>query len=552
MRYLNTLWTYATDAAGYASKAAYSAASYAKSYFIDSKVESGIEAIGDKASQLVADKLQQALYGDKERYGKVRGTDQIVDIYYRNSPVLNNLMRSATGYSIDDFINNLPFGAKQLAGPLRTYLERTIANMLIDQISNLSVKRATTAALMAANNYTQAQIEDYIEKTFANETADSNLTDLLDSKDIRRNSGSVPNLDVELEDQLGLSEVLNYYKAELQLKLDGYLKEALVEGIAEAASIVSEQAVTSGIKKVKRASLGVAAASAPIGSLPLAAIALGAGLALDEVKETAQAYAAGSSRKRAKQAAQRYLPTHVIPVDTAALGKISYEEVQFEAKEGAMSFELMHVERATLSRWAEKQAQVIATPLTQAINHLRERIKGRDQYKTSQIPEVMKNWLRDNDFSKLNSLRNGYVAIEKKLWNLSLDMMMLNEFAAGIRDDLTIDDETTYYSDDNRLAGIQAGEQQFKALEQQAQVLLAEAEMLKRRHTHVENKQRRLDLVEPAMKRINQLVGFVQEDVKDAQVTFEEAYAEEALKEEKQAAKTKKPTMSLSRSATAA
>ena len=159
--------------------------SSAKQAFIDRPFEKKADAIGAKASELVSQRIQHALYGDPERYGVVRGTNQQVDIYFKNSPILNNLMKSATGYTIDDFINSLPMGVKQAAAPLRTYLENMLARMLVEKLSEVSVKKATVAALLASKNYTEAQISAYLNTYCKDEPIDPAIQKLINERSVQ-------------------------------------------------------------------------------------------------------------------------------------------------------------------------------------------------------------------------------------------------------------------------------------------------------------------------------------------------------------------------------
>ena len=216
---------------------------YAMGYFSDT-IENKIDSVGDKASEIVADKIYNFLYADTTQYGINNKTGERVTIYNKNSPVINNLFKSATGHTVDNILDALPLGAKQISKPLRTYLENMASEVISHQLSNLVVKKLTVATLMAASNKSQAYISDYFN---SNQEKDKNLI----SKEI---NNIIPTIseneqalleeqfkDINFEGNTSLMNVLNRYKAHLQSHLNDVIRDYIVEGIAEASRVVGEQ-----------------------------------------------------------------------------------------------------------------------------------------------------------------------------------------------------------------------------------------------------------------------------------------------------------------------
>jgi hypothetical protein len=494
---------------------------------MDYQLKAQIEAIGDNASHLVAKKIQRALYGDSERYGVVRDTDQVVDIYYKNSPILNKLMKSATGFSIDDFINSLPIGVKQLAAPLRTYLENMIANLLIEQLSQLSVKKATTATLMAASHYTQAQINQYINQQFSGESKDPEIQALLKAKVIQDSAKKSVNIESILRDEattdgISLRDVLNFYKAQIQVKLNNSLREALVKGISEAAGHVSAELVEKGVNYAEAASATTAVATGLTGFLPATALSAGVAYALEKAKLPAQQYASSRAKDNARKAAQHFLPSEIISVDYDALGKASYSTVKDE--ETDIEFALLDIIQPTFTRWAEEKYQATKTTLTQVLNDLRRCFTLNQNQQDTKIPEVIQNWFRDNDFPKLKAIREAYVESERTLKNLDLQLMNICEYAYGIREDINGE----YVP--NRRKGLALCQTQLESILQKIEEAKAKPELISNRYRQVENPKRRQDLVQGANQRIEGLSKDMSTYVKRVKDAINEA--EKDLREE--------------------
>lgn len=524
------LFDYVYDAGVYVRDSVYSGASYFKSTVVDPRLDKKIDEVGDVASQFVADRVVKALYGDPERYGKVRGTNQHVDIFYKNSPILNKLMKSATGYSIDDFINSLPVGIKQVAGPLRTYLENMVAKMLVEQISQLSVKKATVAALMAANNKSQSEIQRYLEENFKGiDEAEEALKDIIKDKTIQEAAQKEVDIRATLEQEgeegISLMDVLNNYKAQAQAKLNHVLREALVEGIAEAANAVAGEGASYTIDNTEKAAAALGVLLGVTGAVPTAALAGGAAYATSKVKAPISDFVGLTAKERAKDAASHYLPAEIIPVDYDAMGKVTSETVTPVSSDTDLEFELLDFVQPTFTKWAEEKFKVARTALTETLNALRKQFQYNQSNGTSKIPEVMQNWFRDNDFAKLNATREGFIQAEKALWNLDLDLMGVCEYAYGIREDINGEYPAS------RAEGLQLCQKELDRLSSKVEGIVSKANRAAIQNSRVENTQRRDNLVNPAKSRINEMAKGVENYLVKVKEAIAEAQEEEAKDE---------------------
>lgn len=523
------MFDYVYGAGAYVRDSVYSGAGYVKSYVVDPRIDKKIEEIGDAASICVADKVYKALYGDPERYGKVRGTNQHVDIYYKNSPILNKLMKSATGYSIDDFINSLPLGIKQIAGPVRTYLENMIAKMLVEQISQLSVKKATVAALMAANNKTQTEIKRYLDENFKGlDEAEEALKEIIQDKTLQEAAHKEVDIRATLEEAgeegISLMDVLNNYKAQAQAKLNHMLRDALVEGIAEAASTVAGESASYTVDSTEKAAAALGVLLGVTGALPTAVVAGGAAYASSKVKTPISDYVGSAAKQKARDAASHCLPAEIIPVDYDAMGKVTSETVTPVSNDLDLEFELLDYVQPTFTKWAEEKFKVARTALTETLNSLRKQFQYNQTHGISKIPEVMQNWFRDNDFAKLNSTREGFVQAEKALWNLDLDLMGVCEYAYGIREDINGEYPAS------RAEGLQLCQKALEQLASKVEGIVSQANRIATQNSRVENTKRRDDLVNPAKSRINEMA----KGVENYLLTVKEAIAEAAKEEAKE------------------
>lgn len=521
---------YVYNAGAYVRDSVYSGASYFKSAVVDPRLVKKIDEIGDVASQFVADRVVKALYGDPERYGKVRGTNQHVDIYYKNSPILNKLMKSATGYSIDDFINSLPIGIKQVAGPLRTYLENMVAKMLVEQISQLSVKKATVAALMAANNKSQSEIQRYLEENFKGiDEAEEALKDIIKDKTIQEAAQKEVDIRATLEEAgeegISLMDVLNNYKAQAQAKLNHVLREALVEGIAEAANAVIGEGASYTIDNTEKAAAALGVLLGMTGAVPTAVLAGGAAYATSKVKAPISGYIGSTAKQRAKDAASHCLPAEIIAVDYDAMGKVTSETVTPFSSDTDLEFELLDFVQPTFTKWAEEKFKVARTALTETLNSLRKQFQYNQTHGISKIPEVMQNWFRDNDFAKLNATREGFVQAEKALWNLDVDLMGVCEYAYGIREDINGEYPAS------RAEGLQLCQKALEQLASKVEGIVSQANRIAAQNGRVENTKRRDDLVNPAKSRINEMAKGVENYLLKVKEAIAEAQEEEAKDE---------------------
>lgn len=511
---------------------AWDAVSFQAKKAVDETVKQKIDEVSSQASQAVADKLFNFLYQDPERYGLVQGTKQRVDIYYKNSQVLNNVMRMATGFTIDEYIKELPPGLKQLAGTIRTSLESMVAKIILEQLTDLSVKRLTTHALLKSYGYTEEQILNFIKNNVTG-TGTPEIKAILKENELKQKASISPDLkalaDQKTEDGISLLDVYKYYKYSIEQNLNNYVRASMVEAVAEASGTLSAQAIENGLKKVEQTAAGAGMALLPFGLVTPAIAGLGIGYGINQIKDPLKAAASEKASHIARCATEHYLPTDLFSINHEDGGKVTFTEIN-DVDDEAFGFYNMSVLTPTFNRW-------VKTKLSGILQELRNLCSSKSQG-NSNIPVVTANWFVDNDFSKLNNMREAFVTAEKEYRNLDYTLMNICEFASGIRND--VDGQPyDFFNVEQRKEGLKKCQETLEAMSMRiAEIQGKTKAAVNHPSNKVDNAKRRDDLVNKSntvldemVKKLKTYTYKVEEAIKEAQI--ETAKEEAAAKVER-------------------
>lgn len=495
-----------------AKKAVGAVGSFAKQQ-LDSTVEQKIEEISTTASDLVAEKIHAALYREPTMYGKIQGTQQKVDLYYVNSNIINNVLKAATGRSLDDFINQLPVGLKQLTGFARAKLENVIANTILHRLAGVSIKPLIAKILHESYGFSQEKVQAYLDAM-----ADSSepLQEIINDSQLKKAAtNNAPAMDDDSD--IGLLDVIKYYQYRVEAYLNDTLRTAVIDAAAQAAQTIAMGVTESAINQTT-AAVTVSA----LGTIPILGVGAGlAGIASTQFllvgKEKLKELSSEKAYQRMKTAAERLVPQEIIPVHYEYAGRTFEENVQIDAGQGEeWDFCHMTIIAPTFSQWISTKYGNAASHFYHLIEEIQNHWSGK--INTSAIPTIYKNWLQDNDFPKLDAMRKAYISAENKLHSLDLTLMNLCEFASGIRTD--VDGETFDFMD---AKGLDKCQQKLAEIQEQTMKIQQEAKRVAQNHLQVDNVKRRNDLVIPANAALDKLATQINQYAQKVQIIINEA-----------------------------
>lgn len=423
---------------------------------LDNRTESFIQQVKEASTVFVAEKVKDALFLDSERYG-VDQDNRRVKIYMNNSQILEKVFKLATGQTLTQYIQSLPLGVRQAAGALRARLERMVANTLVEKLSELSVGRTVERVLLQGYGIAKDAIAERIDARYQDKGADINphLEAIL--SDVNLKSLTAANVNAEVS-----STTAKENKATAEIAIDaknvaeetafqtmglqdvfGRCEYQLKSYLNTLAQDATGYAIRKGLRKVSEASMestfnlgvGGLVAAASVSSMGLASPAVGVtSLAASQLANQFKDSAVQTAGDRAENFAESLLQQsdlyqrEFIALDHSKSGQYQVvEEIDADSElNDGEGWEVVDHKPFSFSEWAKDK-----------LHQLRECFTYEANRRTSGVQEVTRHWFRDNDFDKLSKIREAYVACEKRLIALELELMEATEYARGQRDRIT-------------------------------------------------------------------------------------------------------------------
>lgn len=495
---------------------------------LDARTEAFIQEVKDASSRFVAEKVKDALFLDSDRYG-VDAEGRRVKIYLNRSQILDRAFKAATGSTIDQFIQNLPFGVRHFTGVLRSRIENMVATQVIGKLSGLAVGKTVEKILLQGYGHAKQAIADRIDARYETE-ADSNphLDAVLNETDLQAviaittsidpveapvlaspASTVVPAVEIKgLSEQdnqqsIALKDVIGRCEYQLKCYLNGLAQDVTAYGVKKGLRTVTEEAMVRTFDYSSAAVSTAGAAATLAGANPAFGIL---GITATQMANLTKPYAVKTAGNKAEAKAEEWIKQSDLyqreffnlEHEKSGQYKVTVQKDEESLLDDDNEFEMVDHRDYSFTEWAkDKKHQVVdfVEKVTETLRQLDSYFVRKAEERTSSIPAVSSgwtSWFRDNDIEKLVKIREQYVACEKKLIVLELKLMEATEYARGQRESITVE-------------GLQQRRENIALYTEEARKVKLEMQTAVAKIDRVENAARKAEVVTQGEKVISQL-----------------------------------------------
>lgn len=489
---------------------------------IDNQVKAYSSQMADAASKFVAKKIKDFLYLDQDRYAVDMDGNKL-NIYQNKSTIIDKLFKEVSGSSLTEYLNNLPVGLKQFSGYLRNKFEMMTIELLVQEISKVSVGKTVEMALLSSYGYTKEVVEGYVAQNYntaKNSKSNASINQLLTQFKEMLEKQDKAEVEPTLTEQgkVTLDKVFNHYKYKIQRRINTVIQDSLVYGLEQAGSELAEATAALSISRVANAAALAGGGSAVCtGNVVLFAAGYVINLGLKDVQGTWAKAAGDAAAKKLKSTVTPSIKQRdYISVDMEASGDYAVLTQKYSDNQGEIGeWEEVNYKAPTLCTWMYDKAEKNVRSLTEYFNAIFQNSRNNASQMHSQMSPVAKSWggwTRDNDYNKLVGVREAYVHYERTLYALELEAMEAVEYARGQREDLSEEGLTRW---DVRLKEIQA------------QMTVAKEELDNRVATiSVENAYRKLQIINEGEKLVSNSIKTIAGELEKFDIAKVEAREE--------------------------